>query len=81
MAAGTCRVGEVETGGSLGLAGCPVAQKPCALGSVRDPVSKNKVKNDWERHLTLSSVLDTHIHICVRATEHLCVYIQNNNKI
>lgn len=43
--------GKAETGGSLGLAEQLVQKNP---GSVRQPVSKDKVENNWGRRLMLN---------------------------
>lgn len=60
------------------LTGQPVIWE--ASSSARDPISKNKEDSDYGRHLTLASILDTHLHIhtylcacghvCAHASEH-----------
>lgn len=47
-----------------------------ASSSARDPVSKNKEDSDYGRHLTLASILYTHLHIHTYVHVGMCVCMQ-----
>jgi hypothetical protein len=62
-----------ETGSSLELIGHPVKCKLWAPRSVRDPVSKYKVRNDWRRYPVLTSGFwssHTHTHTHTHTIQH-----------
>lgn len=67
-------VGEKDELTTLGLVSQTIVTYLASTRPVRDTVSKNSMRSDWGRHLTLSFGLYTHLHTC--ATVYLCTHIQ-----
>lgn len=67
---------KLAIGGSLKLTGSTL--QPVNLKSINRPPSQiNKIKNNWERHLSLTSDVHINKYMCMSTRTHLCTHTKN----